>query len=143
MTPQRLSKLQGLGGKVVELELNSGRHAIGFVEDANSDRIVLQPVDRPKALNPATYRTSQTHDFIRLDQGEAVSLEHNPPPPGTRVIIRYLNHIKVCGYAMKKNGTDYISLAREALGGRNKRPHQHRCHRIQSSYLLKPVTDES
>lgn len=141
MTPQKLNKLQGLGGKVVELELNNGRHAIGFVEDVNSDRIILRPLDRPRALNPATYRTSQTRDFVRLDQGEAVSLEHNPPPPGTRVIICYLNHVKVCGYAMKKNGSECVSLAREVLGGRNARSHRHHHHRIQSSHLLKPVTD--
>jgi hypothetical protein len=144
MTHQLLEKLQRLGGKVVvELTLNSGRRALGFVDKADSDFIVLCPLDNAKVYKCASYRTPQVRDFIRLDPGEAVSFEHNPPPPGTCIVIRYDNAIRACGYALK-NGDDSITLAREILGdSRNKRTHQHLRDRITSTYVLKPSSDAS
>jgi len=144
MNPHELEKLQGLGGKVVvEITLNNGRRALGFVDSANSDKIVLSPLDKSRVYKCVTYRTPQVKNFEQLDPGEAVSYEHNPPQPGTRIVIRYDNAIRACGYAMK-NGDDSITLTREIFSSsRNKRSHQHIRERITSTHVLKPSSDAS
>lgn len=144
MNHQELEKLQRLGGKVVvEITLRNGRRAIGYVDKADADKIVLSPLDNSRVYKCVTYRTPQVKNFVRLNPGEAVSFEHGAPKPGIPVVIRYDNAVHACGYAMK-NGDDSITLTREIFSGsRNKRSHQHIRERITSTHVLKPSSDAS
>lgn len=144
MNPQELVRLQGLGGEVVEITLNNGRRAIGFVSDADSDKVILCPLDNPRVYQGVTYRTPQVKHFDHLDPGEIISLEHNPPRPGTRILLRFDNSVHVCGYTMPTKDTGAIALARELFGGkRNKRSHKHLRERIASARILKRTSDAS
>ena len=139
MDHKQLNELVRLGGEVVEIRLNNGRRAIGYLETADTDRIALRAINLKGKAIPISYRSTQSSGFTRLDQAESISIEHNPPKPGTRIMIRLKSNVRICGYTITATG-DQVTLAREIFGnGRNKRSHRHFSANIESTYVLKPI----
>jgi len=139
MDHKQLDELVRLGGKVVEIRLNNGRRAIGYLEMADTDRIALRAINLKGGVGPISYRSTQSSGFTRLDQAEPISIEHNPPKPGTRIVIRLKSNVQVCGYTIAATDKQ-VTLAREIFGnGRNKRSHCHFSSNIESTYVLKPI----